>query len=870
LAWFSILGFSLVLGQAQLRADNSPQVISPPSTNPPPSGAEVATGWNPSPDPNVVGYYLCWGLASGQCTNFIDVGNVTNATLGGLTTSVFYYFTVVAYDTVGDQAPPSNEIQYMAANTVIVPPGIVTDLTNQTVATGSGISLQVGVSGTAPFSYRWLFNGAYLPSATSNVLTLNNVTTAQAGGYQVIVTNSAGAATSAVASLTVMIPPSISADLVNQSAAAGSNVTFQVGVAGTGPFNYQWLFNGTSLAGATANPLTLNKVTQQQAGTYQIRVTNMVGAATSSVASLTVIIPPSISADLVNQTAAAGSNVTFQVGVAGTGPFNYQWLFNGTNLPGATANPLTLNKVTQQQAGTYEVMVSNTVGAVASSVASLSVVVPPNLVVDLTNQTVLVGSNVTFQVSVAGSAPFGYQWLFNGGTMPGATSNPLILNNVSSARAGTYQVVVTNSAGTITSASANLTVLTAPTIVTDLTNQIVAAGTNVTLQVSASGTSPFNYQWLCEGTNLPGATSNPLILSNVVPQQSGSYQVIVSNIVGAAFSSIASLSILSPPKIVANPADQTAAVGANATLLASVAGSAPFGYQWLFNGVALAGATTNPLVLNNLAPSESGLYKLQVTNPVGSVTSSSATLSVLAPPTIVADLTNVSVALGSNATLFVGVAGSAPFSCQWLFNGTPLSGATTNPLVLGNVGSSQAGTYQVIVTNAVGGITSSVASLVVLAPPSIVGNLTNQTVVSGSNVVLGVGLAGSGPFGFQWFFNGTNLIGATQNPMVLNNISAAQAGSYQVVVSNQLGTVQSAIATLDVIEPRTLRLSPLGANALKLTFGAIPLQAYTLQYSTNLNAAWQVLGTAITDSSGVLTFIATKSNPSSFYRVVLP
>ncbi len=202
--WLAILGLCLVFEQMPVGAAVSPLLVSPPSTNQI-SGAQVTAGWVASPDTNVVGYYLCWGLASGQSTNLIDVGNVTNATLGGLTTNVWYYFTVVAYDAFGDQAVPSNEIQYMATNQASSgPPTILADLTSQNVTEGLNVSFQVSVSGTGPFSYQWFFNGAVLAGATSNVLTLSNVTSSQAGSYQVVVSSALGKVTSSSASLDVL------------------------------------------------------------------------------------------------------------------------------------------------------------------------------------------------------------------------------------------------------------------------------------------------------------------------------------------------------------------------------------------------------------------------------------------------------------------------------------------------------------------------------------------------------------------------------------------------------------------------------------------------------------------------------------------
>ena len=81
----------------------------------------VRLGWKPSPSENVAGYFLCWGVASGQCTNRLDAGNVTTVNVTGLQPGVTYYFTVVAYSAFGDEAPPSNEVSYCPP---VVPPNL--------------------------------------------------------------------------------------------------------------------------------------------------------------------------------------------------------------------------------------------------------------------------------------------------------------------------------------------------------------------------------------------------------------------------------------------------------------------------------------------------------------------------------------------------------------------------------------------------------------------------------------------------------------------------------------------------------------------------------------------------------------------------
>jgi hypothetical protein len=80
-------------------------------TNAPAVSHPVTMVWNPSPD-NVIGYFLCWGFASGECTNRLDVGNVSSVTIAGLQTNVTYYFNVIAYGGLDQESAPSNEIAY--------------------------------------------------------------------------------------------------------------------------------------------------------------------------------------------------------------------------------------------------------------------------------------------------------------------------------------------------------------------------------------------------------------------------------------------------------------------------------------------------------------------------------------------------------------------------------------------------------------------------------------------------------------------------------------------------------------------------------------------------------------------------------------
>lgn len=172
-------------------------------------------------------------------------------------------------------------------------------------------------------------------------------------------------------------------------------------------------------------------------------------------------VGPSITFHPADQTVTLGTRGTFSVTASGSVPLHYQWYFN-TNTPvGEDANQLVLPAVTPDDAGAYHVVITNSVGAITSSAARLTVVPPspPDITTAPANQTVVLGETATFAVIASGTAPLHYQWCFNGNTLMNQTNAVLTLPDVSSNDAGGYAVVVTNLHGADTSSVATLTVL---------------------------------------------------------------------------------------------------------------------------------------------------------------------------------------------------------------------------------------------------------------------------------------------------------------------------------------------------------------------------------------------------------------------------
>jgi len=172
------------------------------------------------------------------------------------------------------------------------PPFILTAPQDQTVVAGQSAAFSVGVTGTVPVAFQWCLNGSSLWGATNSSLLITNSQSANAGLYNVIVTNVAGSITSTVAALTIWLPPNIIAQPLSQRVLEGSSVEFTLTTEGTQPMIYQWLFNSSAMAGKTGPFLTLSNVQPANAGDYSVTVSNTAGAVTSLPASLVVSTRP--------------------------------------------------------------------------------------------------------------------------------------------------------------------------------------------------------------------------------------------------------------------------------------------------------------------------------------------------------------------------------------------------------------------------------------------------------------------------------------------------------------------------------------------------------------------------------------------------
>ena len=598
------------------------------------------------------------------------------------------------------------------------------------VATGSALT------------YQWQKNGSDISGATSSSYTTPETSIADNNtAFSVSVSNSAGSVSSA-ATLTVLdtaVAATITSQPADQTAITGQTVTFSVKATGTS-LRYQWQKNGENITDATSSSYTTPATSSADSGTkYSVSVSNSVSTVTSSTATLTVsdtAVAPTISSQPAEaQTVTEGQTATFLVKASGTSSSTSGRRAAPTSPVQHPALTPRLPPALGDSGAVFTVVVSNALGTVTSNNATLTVtaavvvpvVVAPAITAQPAAQTVTEGKTATFSVTATGTSP-SYQWKKGGTNIPGATSSTYTTPATSMGDSGArYSVSISNSAGSVTSNNATLTVtaavvvpvVVAPAIATQPAAEAVTVGQMATFSVIATGTAPLGYQWKKGGTNISGANASSYTTPATSIGDSGAvFSVEVSNSAGSVTSSNATLTVtvaVVAPAIDTQPAAQTVADGQTATFSVTATGTSP-GYQWKKDGTDISGATSSTYTTPATSIGDSGaVFSVAVSNSAGTVTSDGATLTVSAvAPAITTQPAAQTVTANQTATFTVTATGTAPLGYQWKKGGTVIPGATSNTYTTPAMSTGGSGVaYSVVVSNSAGSATSSSATLTV-------------------------------------------------------------------------------------------------------------------------------------------------------------
>ncbi len=251
-------------------------------------------------------------------------------------------------------------------------------------------------------------------------------------------------------------------------------------------------------------------------------------------------------------------------------------------------------------------------------------------------------------------------------------------------------------------------------------------------------------------------------------------------------------------------------------------------------------------------PNQAGTFPVSMTayespNRKGGSLTFTLTFTIIAvgsPPTITVQPVGGEAIAGTSFTFSVSANGSSPLFYQWQFGSTAIAKATNATLTFPSVQLTDAGSYTVVVSNAVGKVTSTPAVLTVKPPvvaPSITVPPQSISIHPGERFALSVVASGTEPLTYQWFRGEAPIPGAASATYALSASTAADAGSYTVQVSGPGGSVTSSAAVVEEV-PLLVSIVSKGPQDASLIVKSIPGRSYAIEAATDLlSPSWTEL-----------------------------
>lgn len=270
---------------------------------------------------------------------------------------------------------------------------------NQTVTSGDTLNLSAAVETPKETTYQWqrMLSGdteyQSLVGEVGSTLTINNITSINAGTYRVVATNTDGSTNSDSATVVVEVPvPVFNQQPLDQTVTVGDTLSLSAQAESAEATTYQWqrILSGETeyqnLPGEVSGMLSIVNIMSEDAGMYRVVATNPGGSTNSQPATVTVLeepVGPVFSEQPTDQTVFWGGLLNFLVSVEIPEGTSYQWqrILSGEaeykNLENETASSLSLDKVTSADEGMYRVLATDLKGTVVSNAAMILVSATP-------------------------------------------------------------------------------------------------------------------------------------------------------------------------------------------------------------------------------------------------------------------------------------------------------------------------------------------------------------------------------------------------------------------------------------------------------------------------------------------------------------
>ncbi len=722
-----------------------------------------------------------------------------------------------------------------------------TNLLDRVVALGDTAAFAFSPLGVEPLTYQWSRFGTNLPGQTNASLIIPVVQASMSGPYCAVVVDAFNLTNTYCADLIALIPPNVTGQPSGVTTNVGSSTTLSATAAGAGPLRYQWRINGANIPGATNPTYTLTNAQPWHGGIYSVLVANPVRVISSANAKVRI---DTNSLPFADNFASRGTIS----GLSGTGSSSNVNATVQTGEPQHADKPGGRSVWLQWAAPAKGVATFDTRGSAFDTL--LGIYLSTNATPSVTNLTAVDadedrGGYFTSEAAFNAEAGTNYFIAVDG---LGGRSEDIVLNWNLDTNLAPYPRIIQH-----------------PVAVTTTT------GGNATFSVFALSTTNLTYQWHQDGWRaIAGATNSSLTLTNLSYLNVGQYAVDVTSASGQTVVSL-------PASLEIGPSADAQSFDKLEDLLAAVASGSNF-----INSIMARSNLTPEKRGRGRGPGRQGgggrrieaeWFPSVSVGTIGSQIINNFNSTTQQGEPIHSDVIGGSsrwylLTAETNGTMVLDTLGSDIDTVLSVYTGTDIF--TLQLVVQDNNGASDGVRSQVrfevtpktdylIAVDGVNGAQGNIAlNWRMGIPPNTTGPAQNLVVASGTNLLLHSSVSNNvtSP-AYQWRRNGVNLAGATNATYTITSLRFDQVGSYSVLVSNLVGQVLNAIATVSADTALRLSAEPGG---FRITGSAA--QPTVMELSTNL-AFWMPLYTNTTPLLPV-SHLDTNApaRPAAFYRLL--
>ncbi len=750
------------------------------------------------------------------------------------------------------------------SNTVSVTPSGMVNITRQPTSgsfcEGGSHLLSIAVD-MSDVTYQWSLNGVDIAGATASTYAAT-----QEGDYRCVVKNTCEQqVTSSIATVTRTNQPNIVTQPQSGAICSGEILSLSVVATGSIVLNYQWssslngdVWTNVSAGNGGTSPALNIPWSQGLPTLYKCEISSPTcGMITTSVATVSPGASPRILTNPQGGTVCRGSSHIFNVATTDGGTKQYQWQKfvspgNYTDISGATASTYAIYNITENI--TVRCKVYNNCGATYSSDAQLTVTASPTIAVQPKSARICPGETHELSATVNGISLANYSWQesVNGGpwTTVGTSSTYSVTQPDNNKR---YKVIITPmvaGCATIESAAATVQLGTTSPATLPATGAICTGG-RFDLEITDGGSDYATYQWLKDGSIIPGAT-----LKTYAATETNTYHCRVTNGCGSIDVGPTVITTTDRPLITRQPVGGLDCGGNGFTLSVNATGAQPIKYQWKLDGVNIPNANTNTYEITGI--SREGAYSVDVEGCGTTVGSDVVTVKPSTRPVIDVQPTDGTYCSGSVFTTTVLLRGNPDdYTYQWMKQQPDRTWSNVEGSISATISIGEVGRYRCVINNDCGTVTSNEIYVRLGSVPSILNTPQSVSLCQGETTTFTINATGSTAYTYQWrsSIDGTNW----------SNITDATTESYVATHNNMPTMYQCLVGAEGCLSKATsprftvsqgnlpeIITQPVGGSRcastdVELSVGALPASStYQWRYSSTLTGTYLPEGTTST------------------------